>query len=51
MNFKKILILASISLISAGLVACGTGEKAGDEAPAVDHGAEIVASDYSIAEH
>jgi hypothetical protein len=51
MNFKKILVLASISLISAGLVACGTGEKAGEEAPALDPGAEIVASDYAIAEH
>jgi len=51
MNLKKILVVASISLISAGLVACGTGEKAGEEAAAVDPGAEIVASDYAIAEH
>jgi len=50
MNFKKILVWAIILLTSVGLVACGTDENEGDET-AADPITEIVASDYSIAEH
>ena len=50
MSFKKMLAVAVLVLLSVGLAACGAEEEKADEAMEETQ-TEIVASDYSVAEH